>query len=77
MARAQHRCSICIFFYFANVQVAAWHTIAVGIGIGIRVDTLHEIAGNNGDVVIVKNFDLLITQLLEVKNKICGRSHKF
>ena len=46
----------------------------MGIGIGIRVDTLHEIAGNNGDVVIVKNFDLLITQLMEVKNKICGRS---
>ena len=61
-------------FYFTHVQVAAWHSIAVGIGIGIRVDTLHDIAGKNGDVIIVKNFDLLLTLLMEVKNKICGRS---
>ena len=57
-----------------NGQVAGWHSIAVGIGTGIRVDTLHDIAGKNGDVIIVKSFDLLITQLMEVKNKICGRS---
>lgn len=57
--------------FYQDPKVAAWHSIALGIGIGIRVDTLHDIAGKNGDVIIVKNFDLLITQLMEIKNEIC------
>lgn len=45
----------------------------MGIGTRVNQDTLREIAGKNGDVIIVKNFDLLVTQLMEIKNKICGR----
>ena len=55
------------------LQVADWHIIAVGIGNGINKETLREIAGQKGDVIVVQTFDLLITQLVEIKNKICSK----
>ncbi|XP_078378562.1 coadhesin-like [Oculina patagonica] len=53
-------------------EVSDWHIIAVGIGSGINQETLREIAGKNGDVIIVENFDLLVNQLVEIKHKMCA-----
>ena len=46
----------------------------MGIGSGINEDTLRQIAGEKGDVIIVEDFDKLTLQLVEIEQKICGRS---
>lgn len=49
------------------------YTVAVGIGNGINVQTLREIAGDNGNVLTVESFDQLAKELGEIKDKVCGR----
>ena len=45
----------------------------VGIGSGINSQTLHEIAGQKGNVLAVESFDELAKELGEIKDKVCGR----
>ena len=45
----------------------------MGIGTGINIATLHDIAGSNGNVIAVESFDQLAAELSEIKDKVCGR----
>ena len=45
----------------------------MGIGSGINSQTLHEIAGQKGNVLAVESFDELAKELGEIKDKVCGR----
>lgn len=45
---------------------------ALGIGHDIDDDTLNEIAGKNGKVYMVHDYDKLIAQLAQIKNLACG-----
>ena len=61
-------------FYF-DLQVADLYTVAVGIGNGINTHTLHDIAGDNGNVIAVESFDQLTAELSQIKDKVCGTFH--
>lgn len=62
-----------VIVIFLNLQVADLYTVAVGIGTGINIATLHDIAGSNGNVIAVESFDQLEAELSEIKDKVCGR----
>ena len=45
----------------------------MGIGNGVKRQTLKEIAGENGSVMAVESFDQLANELGEIKDKVCGK----
>ena len=45
---------------------------AVGIGPEINQEVLREIAGKNGDVLLVNEFSKLVENLEEIKNMSCS-----
>lgn len=47
------------------------HITAIGIGKGINVDVLHEIAGERGNVVMVSDFDKLLDSFDKIKEAAC------
>lgn len=57
--------------FYQDPKVADLYTVAVGIGTGINIATLHDIAGSNGNVIAVESFDQLEAELSEIKDKVC------
>lgn len=57
--------------FYQDPKVADLYTVAVGIGNGINIETLHDIAGPNGNVIAVESFDRLEAELSEIKDKVC------
>ncbi|XP_058944976.2 coadhesin-like [Pocillopora verrucosa] len=57
--------------FYQDPKVADLYTVAVGIGTGINIATLHDIAGSNGNVIAVESFDQLAAELSEIKDKVC------
>ena len=60
------------FAFFFSLKAKNVTINALGIGHDIDNDTLNEIAGKNGKVYMVHDYDKLIAELVQIKNLACG-----
>ena len=44
----------------------------MGIGRGIDIETLHQIAGPNNPVILVNNFAKLVEEIPNIRSKACS-----
>ena len=66
---------VTILFYtylFLSQQEKKVYIVAVGIGSGISLDVLHQIAGDGGSVVKVDDFSKLDEMIGTIKSSTCS-----